>query len=274
MIIGVLETLVIVAIHILSWIAVCHALLTKHDPRAALGWTVTALLLPLIGPLLYATFGISLAESRASRIMRRQEPLEPDYAHPPFSDNPPEKVPDYIISMEKVGRHLTEQHLSSGNKLMTLHNGDEAYPQMLAAIREAREQVFLCTYIFNAGKIAAEFGDALTEAAQRGVDVRLLVDGIGMLYSWRKPWKKLAEHGVHVAMFLPPRLFPPNFSINLRNHRKMLVCDNTAFTGGMNISDDNIASCSVVSPSTSYLNRGSNISTIISSCFQSTPMLP
>ena len=66
MIIGVLETLALVVVHVLSWVAVCHALLTKHDPRAALGWTVTALLLPLVGPLLYATFGISRAESHAT----------------------------------------------------------------------------------------------------------------------------------------------------------------------------------------------------------------
>lgn len=241
MVIGVLETLVLIGVHVLSWVAVCHALLTKHDPRAALGWTVTALLLPLVGPLLYATFGISRAESHASRMMRQQQPLEPDYAHPPFPELPPEDVPEYIISMERIGRRLTEQHLCSGNSLTPLHNGDEAYPAMLKAIREAKEQVFLCTYIFNAGKTATDFGNAMAEAAERGVDVRLLVDGIGMLYSWRKPWKKLAERGVNVAMFLPPRLFPPNFSINLRNHRKMLVCDNTAFTGGMNISDDNIS---------------------------------
>ena len=241
MIIGALETLGLVGVHVLSWVAVGHALLTKHDPRAALGWTVAALLLPLVGPLLYATFGISRAESHASRMMRQQEPLEPDYAHPPFPELPPEQVPEYILSMERIGRRLTEQHLCGGNALTPLRNGDEAYPAMLKAIREAKEHVFLCTYIFNAGKTATDFGNAMAEAAERGVDVRLLVDGIGMLYSWRKPWKKLAERGVSVAMFLPPRLFPPNFSINLRNHRKMLVCDGTAFTGGMNISDDNIA---------------------------------
>ena len=76
---------------------------------------------------------------------------------------------------------------------------------------------------------------------RRGVDVRLLVDGFGgSAYSLRKPWKKLPARGVRVARFLPPRLLPPNFSINLRNHRKVLVCDNIAFTGGMNIADNHL----------------------------------
>ena len=75
-----LETLGLLAVHILSWVAVCHALLTKRDPRSALGWTATALLLPILGPLLYALFGISRAESRADKIMRQQAALEPEYA--------------------------------------------------------------------------------------------------------------------------------------------------------------------------------------------------
>ena len=238
----IVEYFAILAVHALSWVAVGHALLTKHDPRAALGWTVTALLLPLVGPLLYASFGISRAESRATRIMQRQAPLEPDYAHPPLPRKPPGPVPENIVSMERIGRVLTAQHLSVGDAITPLHNGDEAYPAMLQAINAAQDQVYLSTYIFNAGASATAFCEALAAAAARGVDVRLLVDGVGQLYSLRRPWKKLARQGVRVAVFLPPRLLPPNLSINLRNHRKLLVCDQTGFTGGMNIADENLTS--------------------------------
>ncbi len=237
-----LETLGLLAVHILSWVAVCHALLTKRDPRSALGWTATALLLPILGPLLYALFGISRAESRADKIMWQQAALEPEYAHPPCPVQPPEQVPENIARMAHLGRRLTDQHLCGGNALRPLRNGDEAYPAMLEAIAAARNHVFLATYIFNAGKVGAAFTEALAAAAARGVDVRVLVDGIGTLYSWRKPWKKLAARGIRTALFLPPKLFPPNLSINLRNHRKVLVCDDIGFTGGMNISDDNIQS--------------------------------
>lgn len=137
---------------------------------------------------------------------------------------------------------LTAQHLSVGDAITPLHNGDEAYPAMLQAINAAQDQVYLSTYIFNAGASATAFCEALAAAAARGVDVRLLVDGVGQLYSLRRPWKKLARQGVRVAVFLPPRLLPPNLSINLRNHRKLLVCDQTGFTGGMNIADENLTS--------------------------------
>lgn len=74
--------------HVFSWIAVCHALLTKHDPRAALGWTVTALFLPVVGPILYACFGISRAGRAGPAVSCGGSSLEPDYAHPPFSHIP------------------------------------------------------------------------------------------------------------------------------------------------------------------------------------------
>ncbi|MDR0815869.1 MAG: phospholipase D-like domain-containing protein [Desulfovibrio sp.] len=238
-----LETLELSAVHAMSWIAICHALLTKRDPRSALGWTATALLLPFVGPLLYVLFGISRAASRANRMMRRLAAVQPDYAHPDFPTEPPEHIPEHIAAAELVGRRLTNLHLSGGNTVTPLYNGDEAYPAMIAAIHKAEHHVYLTTYIFNAGMSGSAFVKALSDAADRGADVRVLVDGIGTHYSRDKPWKKLAARGVHVELFLSPGLFPPNLSINLRNHRKILICDNTAFTGGMNISDNNLQSC-------------------------------
>ena len=78
-----LGTLGLVAAHLLSWGAVCHALLHKRDPRSALGWIVTVLFLPGVGIVLYCLFGISRAESLAARLMRKMAAIEPDYAHHP-----------------------------------------------------------------------------------------------------------------------------------------------------------------------------------------------
>src|SRR5262249_6760119 len=61
-------------------------------------------------------------------------------------------------------------------------------------------------------------------------------DGIGELYSWPRAGTLLRRRGVRVARFLPPRVWPPLFSVNLRNHRKILAVDGRlAFTGGANI---------------------------------------
>jgi len=70
----------------------------------------------------------------------------------------------------------------------------------------------------------------------------VLIDGIGRFYGGRDAFRPLRRSGLNVASFLPPRLFPPQLLINLRNHRKILVTDGElAFTGGMNISVNHLA---------------------------------
>lgn len=241
----VVQILLLLAVHSLSWLAAGHALLTKHDPRSALGWTACVFLVPLIGPALYALFGISRAQSHAERIMRREAASAPPWPFP-VSDTDSAALEDLPQSEEaailaRAGHKLTGVPLCGGNAIRPLHNGDEAYPAMLEAIEAARSHVYLATYIFNAGNAGGAFVDALSRARDRGLDVRVLVDGVGALYSRHKPWKELARRGVATARFLPPSLVPPRLSINLRNHRKVLVCDAVGFTGGMNISDGNLA---------------------------------
>jgi cardiolipin synthase len=91
--------------------------------------------------------------------------------------------------------------------------------------------------------VGTRFADALGDAVARGVDVRVAVDGVGALYSWPQAAAALVRRGVRVAKFLPPQLLPPSFSVNLRNHRKILAVDGEiAFTGGINIREHYLVS--------------------------------
>ncbi len=228
-------------------LCVGHALLHKRNPRAALSWIVTILFLPIVGTLMYISFGIGRADSRAAKLMRNAQLMAKD--HPEYLQAAEGKLkpighiknvnlPAQFQHMSILGKKLTGRSLSDGNCVELLINGDEAYPAMLNAIRKAKHHVYLTTYIFNGGDICQEFCRALSEAAARNVDVRLLLDGFGArIYSSSWEWKKIPEHGVRVTHFLQPRLFPPNLAINLRNHRKILVADDVGFTGGMNIAD-------------------------------------
>ena len=245
------ETIGLIAaiVHTFSWLAAGHALLHKRDSRSALGWAAVCLLTPIFGPLLYVLFGIARVESRAARIMSRaaqtalgaNAPLVEGF----FSDTPRGSVPlsDLPHSFRAVARpgwSLTHRRIVGGNAITPLQNGEEAYPQMLEAIRTAKQRVYLSTFIFSHDHVGRLFANALMDAARRGLDVRLLIDGVGAfrmglpLLGWAS---RLSAAGVRVARFLPPGLIPPRFNINLRTHRKLLICDRTvAFTGGMNIS--------------------------------------
>ena len=214
--------------------SVFHILLYKRDSRAALGWIMSCLFIPYGGPIAYFFFGVNRVRSRASSIKRRlfKIPFESGYA---------KRSIQHINSfgLDSIGERITGTKLTPGNDVSIFHNGDEAYPAMLAAIKSAKKRILLITYILKTDHTGNEFIDALSEAVKRGIEVKVIIDGIGEWYSWKKPSKRLRALGIEVAKFTPPRILPPNIYINMRNHRKLLIVDNTtAFAGGMNISDD------------------------------------
>lgn len=232
-----------------------HALLTKRDPRSALGWIAVSVLFPALGPGLYYIFGINRIRTRAKRLHAD----DPDAVRhrigpgaPPGLTSDGEAVPDDawaadslaapLADLMRLSRTVTRRELTPGNRIDLLCNGEEAFPPMLEAIDSATESVYLATYIFEANGTGRRFVEALARAHRRGVRVRVLVDGVGELYSRPRISRLLAAAGVPVARFLPPRLFPPQFAINLRTHRKILVSDGAvAFTGGMNLGDRHLA---------------------------------
>lgn len=236
-----MEITILVFIHCISLIFAGQALLTKRDPRSALGWAVALIFLPVIALVIYLIFGISRAHSKAEKIMQKIAIIERQYPHLK-EDTHPKLTDPVAIQMAGIATRLTSVPLCGGNTITPLHDGEEAYPAMITAIENAKQHVYLSTYIFSYGNVAQKFIDALVAAHTRGVDVRVLVDGIGALYSRKKPWKILQEKGVPVTRFRPPSLIPPRFGINLRSHRKVLVCDTTGFTGGMNIADGDVMS--------------------------------
>ena len=116
-----------------------------------------------------------------------------------------------------------------------LRTGREIFPAMLDAIRAARQSVRLETYIYADGEIGRQFREALTAAAARGVKVSVLVDAFG---SWLLPadfFAPLLTAGGSVHYFNPLRLW----RYGVRDHRKLLLCDDTVvFLGGFNIADE------------------------------------
>ncbi len=233
----------VAAIHlIVAPVTALHALLNKRDPSAALGWIAVCLLFPLFGPFLYVLFGINRVRTTAKELSRRS-PVELGAATEraigearAMLDSP--GVAPEMSALARASTLLSYQPLVYGNTVEALHGGEQAYPAMLAAIEGAKEHLYMTTYIFEHNASGTRFMDALADAVRRGVDVRVLVDGVGEFYSRPRASTLLRRRGVPVQRFLPPRLLPPSLHINLRNHRKILVADgDVAFTGGMNIGD-------------------------------------
>ena len=224
---------------LLSVVCAGHALLWKRDPRAALGWIAVCLLLPGLGALLYLLFGVNRIKAKA-RHLRRRWPM-PDNSD---LDDPALTAgwPSEHFGFTRLSRKVTRRRFVQGNRIELLVNGEEAYPAMLEEIEGARESVGLCTYIFDSDQVGLQFVDALADAVARGVDVKVLVDGVGEIYSRPRISGLLRERGIPTARFLPWDRWPRVLHLNLRNHRKILVVDGKlAFTGGMNIGARHLA---------------------------------
>lgn len=113
-----------------------------------------------------------------------------------------------------------------------LRSGQEAFPAMLAAIDGAQKSVCLEIYIYAGGGIGIQFRDALVRARQRRAEVRVLMDGLGSYGLPAHFWQPLLSVGGEVRVFNPLALN----RLGIRNHRKLLVCDDqVAFVGGFNI---------------------------------------
>ena len=242
--------LLLVAHFALATVSAGHALLYKRDPRAALGWIAVSLAYPILGPVLYYLFGINRLRTRAHQI--KGEPVKhfklgyerPDEVNTTYEEI---KLPKLVAQPElaalaRSSAAVTHRALVDGNSLLPFFDGESAYAEMLQAIEEARHSVCLATYIFETNKTGRAFVKSLAAARSRGVEVRVLLDGVGELYGFPRAGALLKRQDVKVARFIPPRLLPPSLHVNLRNHRKLLIVDGQiGFTGGMNIGDRHLS---------------------------------
>ncbi len=233
------STQVILALYLLtSLYSAGHALIDKRDSRAALIWIIVCLILPFIGPIGYYFFGINRIARIAKKLsltIAEKDKLKGDNLRlTDYTSEIAQKYHEFIhISNSIEGRELL-----SGNDVVLLRHGEGAYPVMLEAMSQAKNLIVLSTYIFDNDDTGNQFAEALADAKGRGVDVYVLIDGFGALYSFPSIIHKLIKSGVKCEKFLPLKLIPPSLSINLRNHRKILVIDQCiGFTGGINISD-------------------------------------
>src|SRR5207237_7977222 len=115
--------------------------------------------------------------------------------------------------------------------------GPACDPAMLEAIRAARRSINMECYIFQHGRVATEFIDALSERARNGVNVTIVVDAIGSFSLWGRPVARLRAAGCRILSYQRMRWYSLH-RINNRTHRELLVVDGEiAFAGGAGVAD-------------------------------------
>ena len=225
-----------------SLASAAHVILYKRDPRAAVMWLVVCLALPVVGPIVYLALGINRLRRRALdwKSAGRRLTATGAFRAAEVVPLPGGVQPSHLEELRRLADTITNRPVVGGNRITPLVNGEEAYPEMLAAIEGAKTSVHLATYLFDVDATGRRFAETLTRAAARGLQVRVLVDGLGEKYGWPRAAHRLFRGSrVQFAKFLPLRY---GLSFNLRNHRKILVVDGAiGFIGGMNIGDRHLA---------------------------------
>jgi cardiolipin synthase len=147
---------------------------------------------------------------------------------------------------DAMQRHLAiEQAVSgrplyTGNRVVPLRDGPDAFAATFAAIHQAQHYLYLEYYILQDVEYNGEhLSDLLIQRHQQGVAIDVMYDSLGSLSTPREFFDRLTAAGIHVLQFNPFSALSPYASLNSRDHRKILVADGAlAIIGGVNLSAD------------------------------------
>ena len=218
--------------------------LGKRDPVKSLSWIVVICLIPIIGVILFLTFGqnmrrkhrLTLKEAgmknRLSRIANKQM-TEIDNSYFDI-------FPNFVRNKNTITLLLNNNlsPLTIDNEIKILNNAVDTFAEIKDSFLKAKRFIHIEYYILERGELLNELVEILREKVKEGVEVRIIFDDVGSWGLKKSYIKKLRSYGIKVESFMPV-IFPRFTSrINHRNHRKIIVVDGIiGFTGGINIAD-------------------------------------
>ncbi len=224
--------------YLLSWAVIPHILLRNKPPVSTLAWVWAVILFPFFGPLFYIVFGTERIERKKLRANRemaaagtREERKITARTRGLVDALPPEER----ANVELLSR-INEFAISSAEDTRLLVDGAAFFPALCERIDAAREHVHVEFFIWRNDPRGRELLDHLVAAAQRGVEVRVLLDQIGSLGLRRSFFQPLIDAGGKFAWFRTAHPLRNRWMFHLRNHRKLQIIDGRiAFVGGMNM---------------------------------------
>ena len=227
---------------LLTVLAVIAIIAKPSHPDYKIAWIVPILALPIFGGLLYLLFGGIRLNKRTRKRMERLTELQQET----MGDGQAalNALPEGEDSVKVQSRYITRASLfppHQNTQTWYYPTGEALYARMLTELEQAEHSIFLEYFIIHPGVMWDGILEILERKAAQGVDVRVLYDDIGCLFTLPKHYAKtLQEKGIACKVFNP---FRPVISLRLNNrdHRKICVIDgHTAFTGGVNLADEYI----------------------------------
>ncbi|MEO7307652.1 MAG: cardiolipin synthase [Ferruginibacter sp.] len=215
-----------------------------HSSTKTLAYLLFCIFVPVVGIVFYLAFGINYWKiKRYSKKAAEDEKLLKQLK---------KNIPRYSASIVTQANTSLNQNaelasmlikdlkspLTGHNKVKLLLNGEEKFPELLQCLAEAKHHIHMEYYIYEQDEIGCTVIEMLIKKAAEGVEVRFIYDDFGSPTIKKKIEKRMKEAGIEIYPFSKVHFYLLANRINYRNHRKIVIIDGqTAFTGGINVSD-------------------------------------
>lgn len=233
------------------WINILLAILLvffeRRNPTSTWLWLMVLTFLPGIGFLLYLFIGQDLSKKKLFKIKEEEDYCFRDLAlvqeKQIGEDQYKYKDPNHMRYEDLIKMHLisSESFFTQDNSVDIFFEGEDKFKVLMESIEKAQSYIHMQYYIFKSDGLGRRIIDLLCKKAEEGVEVKLLVDGMGGRKLSKKHMIKLKSAGGEIGVFFPPFVPFVSLRINYRNHRKICIIDGKeAFVGGFNIGDEYI----------------------------------
>ena len=225
---------------LVSIIIVLFIVNSKRNPSYKIAWIIPLLLFPGFGVLLYTLYKLQFS----IRLMRKKLIEESNFSS------------KYLVQDKKILNEINDKSLYnlatytnkvSNYKIYGIKNinyfnsGLSLYKNLLEELKNAKKYIFLEFFIIDKGYMLNTLIDILKKKISEGVEVRIMYDGMGSLFTMHKDfYDELTSYGIKCKIFSPLKpIF--SFHYNYRDHRKLCIIDgDIVYTGGFNIADEYI----------------------------------
>ena len=209
-------------------------------PTKSISWVFTAIIFPFAGPLLYYLFGVNRRKFKIFRL--EQSERKKLFNIPEEEQKQQGLLREFDIrKTSKLARLVKSNSLMSaykGNKITLLNDGEVTFDSIFEAVKNAKEYIHMQYYIIEQGELTDTFYTLFKQKVEEGVKVRMIYDSLGSSGLRGKPIQRFKDIGVDTHSIMPLRFGNMLFTLNYRNHRKIMIIDgHTGFTGGVNVSD-------------------------------------
>lgn len=200
----------------------------RRSPAGSLAWLLIMMLVPYLGVPLYLILG--------GRKMRRLAESKTGLQLLDMS-----ALPEETHDMGRLLRSYGIPGACSGNSMTLCRTGEEGYTALTEMIEQARESLWVTTFILHPDAVGRDIIERLSHRAAAGIKIRVLLDGVGSLHTGKRALAPLIHAGGKVAFFMPVLHRPFRGRTNLRNHRKAVIADGCrVWAGGANIAREYI----------------------------------